>query len=176
MKKKFVIHGILASSLLFAVYFAILSVSNSFSHAISQFLSLWYFIIIIVVGFGVQIALYSYVHNSMKSNKAAKAEIVASSGISTSSMIACCAHHLTDVLPVMGLSALSLLLVKYQLFLIVLGIASNSTGITMMLGIIQNNNLYDEKNPLFKINMKDLMNIVILISLIALVLVFFQSV
>jgi len=43
-------------------------------------------------------------------------------------MIACCAHHLTDVVPILGLSALSIWLVNFQTPLLAIGIVSNAAG------------------------------------------------
>ena len=176
MEKKNVFYGFLGSAILLIVYFSILTIGNNFEHAVSQFFAFWYWILLLVIGFGFQVGLYSYIRRSIRNMKGAKAEVVASGGISTGSMIACCAHHLSDVLPIIGLSAASLFLIKYQLFLTVLGVGSNLVGITIMLGIMQEHELHKKNSKLFKINMKNLMNIVILISLIALVLVFFQSV
>lgn len=56
-------------------------------------------------------------------------------------MIACCAHHLSDVLPFVGLAGLAAFLVDYQVFFIVLGVVSNIIGIMIMLESIQRHNL-----------------------------------
>ncbi len=52
-------------------------------------------------------------------------------------MAACCAHHLTDVLPNLGLSGLATFLASYQVLFIVIGVLSNVVGITIMLETIQ---------------------------------------
>lgn len=176
IKKKAAIYGIMAGMIMFAVYFSILSISNSFSHAINQFFGLWYWILLLVIGFGVQIGLYSYIKNMHHMSKAVKAEVAATGTMSTGSMIACCAHHLTDVLPIIGLSAASLFLVKYQLLLIAVGVSSNFIGITIMLGIMQKSKIYKKNSRFFSINMVDLRNIVIVLSLIVIVVLFFKSI
>ena len=48
---------------------------------------------------------------------------------STLGMIACCAHHLTDILPILGLSFLTALLIQYQKVILLVAIASNLSGI-----------------------------------------------
>ncbi len=48
-------------------------------------------------------------------------------------MAACCAHHLADVLPLLGLSGVAIFLVRYQLFFIIAGVLSNVVGITITL-------------------------------------------
>ncbi len=130
---------------------------------------MWYWILILVTGFGIQLGLYSYVRFNIRTKATgATAEIAAAGGISTGSMIACCAHHITDVLPIIGLSAAAVFLAKYQLPFILLGIFSNLVGITMMLHIIQKHALYQKKGILktiFNFRMKRVRNIVGILSI-----------
>ena len=56
-------------------------------------------------------------------------------------MVACCAHHLSDILPLLGLSGMAIFLVRYQLFFIIIGVLSNVVGITIMLETIQRHGL-----------------------------------
>lgn len=133
--------------LLLALYFLILTLANSFSHAQEQFQLLWYWILTLVIGFGLQAGLYSYIRQEIRQRKikaAASKELAASAGISTGSMIACCTHHLVDVLPILGFSALFLFLAEYQVFFILLGILSNIVGSIFMLEIIKKHSLFRE--------------------------------
>ncbi len=141
--KKSILFGIGGGAFLLVVYFLILALTQSTSHVLEQFKALWYLILPLVIGFGVQVFLYSYIRYQTQNQnlKAATGEIAATGGISTGSMIACCAHHLVDVLPVLGLTAAFLFLAKYQAFFLLLGISSNIFGILMMLEIIKKNNL-----------------------------------
>jgi hypothetical protein len=91
-----------------------------------QFRQLWYLMTPLIAGFGFQIGLFSYI--KFLSSAAGTRIMAASSTTSTISMIACCAHHLTDVVPILGLSALSLWLVNFQAPLLALGIVSNAAG------------------------------------------------
>ncbi len=141
-KNKPIIIGTIGAIGLLIIYFVILTVANSFSHALEQLSEIWYWISILVIGFGVQLGLYSYIRfNISRKVKGATAEVATAGGISTGSMIACCAHHISDVLPIVGLSAAAIFLVKYQLPFILLGIFSNLVGITIMLNIIQKHKL-----------------------------------
>lgn len=137
--KKFILIGFTASLSLLFLYFIILSLANSFSHAVGQFLAMWYWILLLSAGFGAQVGLYTFIREKLKT--AASGVLAASGGISTGSMIACCLHHLVDVLPIIGLVAISLFLTQYQVLFIVIGILSNLIGIIIMLEIIQKNNL-----------------------------------
>lgn len=175
-RRKSIRNGAIAGFALVLFYLILLSIANSPQHAIEQFYSMWYWILILASGFGIQITLYSYIKYSInESIKGTKAEVIASGGISTGSMIACCAHHLVDVLPILGLSAASLFLLKYQIPFIILGIASNIAGITMMLNIIQKNKIYDETGKykaIFKNDLKNARDIVIVLAIIIVALVF----
>jgi hypothetical protein len=143
LKQRPVVMGFTASVALLIVYFGIVSLSESFEHAILQFRELWYWITLLVIGFGIQVGLYSYVRAALRAMEIAGAttSLAAASGVSTTSMVACCAHHLTDVLAIIGLSALSAVLATYQLPFIILGILSNFVGITLMLEVIQTHGL-----------------------------------
>ena len=136
-----IIFGILGSLALLTIYFGILTLVNSFSHAIEQFIGMWYWIITLVIGFGIQVGLYIYIKNKMSWNLSSSVILAASGGVSTTAMIACCAHHLTDVLPIIGLSAMAIFLEQYQKTFLTIGVISNLLGIAIMLRIIKKNNL-----------------------------------
>ncbi|MFQ6056389.1 MAG: hypothetical protein ACE5J3_10465, partial [Methanosarcinales archaeon] len=63
--KKHIVIGIIAGLILLAIYFTILSIANSFSHATEQFIEMWYWISALVIGFGIQVGLYSYIRTSI---------------------------------------------------------------------------------------------------------------
>mgnify|MGYP001564496844 CR=1 FL=1 len=173
MKNKFVFHGVIASLALSAIYLFIVSLSQGFSHAVEEFISIWYLMVPLIVGFGVQVGLFSYTHHSIKS--LSSKGVAASGGVSTVSMIACCAHHITDVLPIIGFTALALVLTQYQNFFVILGILSNLIGIFFILGIIQSRKLYSKKSSfsgLFAYNMKKIRNAMIVISIPILIISF----
>lgn len=177
--KKSILWGIGGGIILLTLYFLILSLTQSFSHALEQFLDLWYLILPLVIGFGLQVFLYSYIRYQVqgKNLKAATGELAASGGVSAGAMIACCAHHLIDVLPLLGLSAVFLFLAKYQIFFLFLGITSNIIGILFLLEIIQRHSLTGHCSLLaktMKFNLKKIRNGAILISIIFLLIAFGQ--
>lgn len=141
--RRFIIIGLVASFSLLALYFGILSLANSFSHALEQFSQMGYWILLLVAGFGLQVGLYFFIRASFRLKQMASptAAMATSGGISTGSMIACCLHHLVDVLPLIGLAAAAAFLTQYQLLFIIIGIFSNLIGITIMLEIIQKHKL-----------------------------------
>jgi hypothetical protein len=50
--------------------------------------------------------------------------------------VACCAHHITDVLPVLGLSAASAFLAEYRIPFMAAGLSMNLIGISVMVSIL----------------------------------------
>ena len=182
-RNKPVIVGAIGTVGLLIVYFGILTWTISLRHALEVFTGIWYWIIILAVGFGIQLALYSYIRiNIRKKGAAETAEVAAAGGISTGSMIACCAHHIINVLPIIGLAGLSATLTffeKYQIPFIMLGIFSNLFGITMMLNIIQKTGIYSKNNTFVKTifvpDMKIIRNIVLILSVLIVGFSFFWT-
>ena len=134
MKKT--IWGICGASALLLIYLIIMTLASTLETAVEQFIQLWPWMTALIIGFGVQIALYAHMKQSVMVSGIVPA-VSTSGGISTTSMIACCAHHLSDVLPLIGLSAAAIFLTKYQTLFFIVGILSNLVGITLMLKAIQ---------------------------------------
>ncbi len=140
--KKHIITGFIAGIVLLALYASILILAQGASHALEQTASLWYWLLALIVGFGTQVGLFSFIRQGLRERrKSLMAGLATSGGVSAGSMVACCAHHLSDVLPLLGISGLSAFLVNYQLFFIILGVMANVVGITIMLETIQRHGL-----------------------------------
>lgn len=159
--KKPLFWGLTAGLSLLAVYFLILTIANSFSHSIEQFREMWYWILLLVAGFGIQAGLFAYIRGVMKFRKEsglATSSIAAAGGMSTTSMVACCAHHLTDILPILGVSAAAVFLNQFQDLFLTIGVLSNLIGISLMFRIIQKHKLYQQDQRIFSALMKFNMN------------------
>jgi len=128
-----IIYGLLGSIVLSALYFGLMTWLSGFKIAWEQFMQLWPWMSILITGFGMQVGLFTYLHQQKKLTADEKASMAASGGVSTTSMLACCAHHLTDIAPLLGISALTFFLAKYQVTFLVFGIFSNIFGIVFML-------------------------------------------
>ncbi len=63
---------------------------------------------------------------------AATATGIVGTGTSTGAMLACCAHHLADVLPLIGLSGVAVFLTRYQMPVMIAGLAVNAGGIAYL--------------------------------------------
>lgn len=177
--KKSILWGMAGWLFLLILYFLILTIANSFAHSLDQLKNLWYWLLPLIMGFSIQVGLYAYIRLEIKQRaikSAAKAELAATGGVSTGSMVACCAHHLVDILPILGLSAAFVFLAQYQVWFIVLGILSNLIGIVLMLEIIKKHSLFQADgilNKIAKLNIKKLRNSAIVISVLLLLLSFF---
>lgn len=137
--------GILGMLALMVIYVLILFLATKdFQHVISQFITFKYWITALILGFGIQTGLFWYIRSGMHlTGKSSKTALATGASTSTVAMVACCAHHLTDILPILGLSAATLFLSKYQTHFFFLGIISNAAGIILMIYIIKNKGCLD---------------------------------
>jgi hypothetical protein len=137
--------GVSGSVFLLVTYFLTLTLLNSFEYAFEEIKVLGIWIALLTTGFGIQTGLFVYVRGSLKARATAQAtaSIAITGGMSATAMVACCMHHITSFLPILGLSAASLFLIKYQSFFLAIGVASNLLGITYMLRLIQKQELYE---------------------------------
>lgn len=131
---KTALNGIAASASLLAFYFVVSSLLGGVDFALSNFVQLWYWMVPLVVGFGIQIGMFFHLKKVM--HKEAIGPTAASTGVSTTSMVACCAHHLVDIAPFLGIAAAATFLTKYQSSLLLLGIVSNVLGIIYMASLM----------------------------------------
>ena len=142
--KRHILVGVGAAVLLIIVYLGIITLAQDLAHALEQTTELWYWVLALAGGFGIQAGLFSFIRQGIRERRAATTgSVAASGGVSAGSMAACCAHHLSDVLPLLGLSGVAIFLVRYQLFFIIVGVPSNIVGITIMLETIQRHGLSD---------------------------------
>ena len=132
--------GFLGALFLTGLYFGIVSWAESPEHALEFFWQDRWIVIPIILGFGVQVALYVI----LKKRLFVPVASVGPSGMltgaggttSTIAMVACCAHHVTDVLPILGLTAAATFLAQYRTTFMLVGLATTLIGIGVMLVIL----------------------------------------
>ncbi len=126
--------GLLGAVFLMGVYVGLVSLAESPEHAVDLFWQDRVFVVPIIIGFGVQVGLYARLRLGPRVRaRMAGATTAAGGGMSTAAMVACCAHHVADVLPVLGLSAAATLLAQWKVPFLVVGLLMNLAGITVML-------------------------------------------
>ncbi|MBF6612499.1 MAG: hypothetical protein IVW55_05160 [Chloroflexi bacterium] len=122
--------GVLASIGLLTLYLGTITLAQSWEHALQQLGDDLWFVGAITLGFGIQVGLFTYLR-ALRAHTGAGG-MVASTGTSTVAMLACCAHHLTEVLPLIGLSGVAVFLNAYKTPLLWLGLVMNLGGIAYM--------------------------------------------
>ena len=134
--------GLLGTLFLTGVYFGIVSWAESPGHALDLFWQDRWIVIPLILGFGVQVALFVVLKRGLflpvGSMGASGAMTGAGGATSTMAMVACCAHHVTDVLPILGLTAAATFLADYQQAFMLLGLGTTILGIIVMLVILYN--------------------------------------
>ena len=131
---------LLGSSLIAAIYFGILIAAQGFEAALNIFLPNRWYVIPIWIIFGIQAALYSILRFRLfipsTTTHHTGALMGTSGGTSTAAMVACCLHHVTDVLPMLGLSAAATFLTRYQRPFMLAGLGMNIIGMLVMLLVL----------------------------------------
>jgi hypothetical protein len=132
--------GLAGSIFLFAVYLGLVSFAESPMHAIEFFWQDRWIVIPIILGFGVQTGVFIILKKQLfipVSNPGPQGALTGTSGAtSTIAMAACCAHHVTDVLPILGLTAAATFLAQYRTAFMLVGLGMTLVGITVMLVIL----------------------------------------
>jgi len=125
MQKGIFFGSIAAFSLLAFYALVMIILTKSYQAAIEQFQTLWWIMIPLAIGFGIQVGLYTKLKQS--------GTTVAAGGTSAGiGMVACCAHHLADVLPLIGLAGVSIFLSQFQIPILVISLFINLLGIFIM--------------------------------------------
>jgi Cu+-exporting ATPase len=127
-----VLCGIFASTILLVVYFVVLTLVSGWSYALSQFAMYWYYIISLVVGFGIQIVLYQYIKALVHEGRGMGKVVGVSGTTSTAAMISCCAHYLVNLVPILGITGLATFVSQYQIKIFWIGLAFNIFGIVFI--------------------------------------------
>lgn len=132
--------GLGGSTLLTALYLGIVSITEAPEYALRLFWDDKWIVLPIILGFGVQVALYTILKKRLfvpVAHTGPSAALTGASGAtSTVAMVACCLHHVTDVLPILGLTAATTFLARYRIPFMLVGLGMTLTGIAVMLVIL----------------------------------------
>jgi hypothetical protein len=142
---------LLGVAMMAGAYFGLLTWAQGWGSAASLFLFNRWYVIPIWLAFGIQAAIYSIlrfrlfvpitpIKGATTGPAGVKAPVTGvmgtSGGTSIAAMVACCLHHVTDVLPILGVSAAAAFLTRYQRPFMLVGLGMNLAGILVMLFIL----------------------------------------
>ncbi len=102
------------------------------------FLTNGIFVYLIPLAVGIQMGLFRY-HRNLTTGNIAGSEKMGMAGSATSSltMVACCLHHVSDLLPTVGfILAASSFLIRYKDAIITIGLLANMAGSAYILRAI----------------------------------------
>lgn len=135
-----IIFGLAGSLTLASLYLGLVSWAESFPHAVQYFWQDRWITIPITLGFGIQTSLYVILKKRLfvpVTQTGPSGVLTGTSGAtSTMAMVACCAHHVTDVLPILGLTAAATFLAQYRTAFMLIGLGMTIIGISIMVVII----------------------------------------
>jgi len=128
------------SALITGVYLGFLAALQGWNYAVLQLARDRLYVVPIIAAFGIQAALYSILrlglYGPATGTRPGGAVIGASGSTSATAMVACCLHQATNVLPILGLSAATAFLARYQRPFMLVGLAMNIGGIVFMLLVL----------------------------------------
>lgn len=130
--------GLAAGLALVALYLLLVSWAQGWAHARDLLWTDRYYVTAIATGFALQAGLFVHLRRllNMRARASAGAGTAVGTSASTGAMLACCAHHVVDALPLLGLSGLAVFLVDFRLPLMLGGIGVNLAGVLFMLRLV----------------------------------------
>ncbi|MEK7180985.1 MAG: hypothetical protein AAB738_01450 [Patescibacteria group bacterium] len=125
---KSIIKGLAGTIALLILYFGVVSAISGWSFAKDQFSQNWYWFTALSIGFGIQIGLFTYLRALHRAQVAGRG-VVISGTTSGVAMLACCAHYLVNIIPIIGIAGVATIIGQYQTEIFILGLAANLAGI-----------------------------------------------
>ncbi len=123
-----ILAGSSASAALLGLFFLIVSLLSGRAFAWRQFAGYWYYLVPLTLGFGLQIGLFVYLRTAIR-ERAAGGVVAVTGTTSAASMLACCAHYLTNILPLVAATGLVTFATQYQIQFFWAGLAMNGFGV-----------------------------------------------
>ncbi len=131
LKIKPINFGLLGLAGMMIFYYVILAATTGdLLHPFFFFIIKWYFLAPLFLGFGLQMFLFQKLRIVVHENSLKMAG--AAAGTSGAAMAACCAHHLADVFPLLGLAGAAAAVSDYQDWFLGAGVLMNIIGVIYM--------------------------------------------
>lgn len=129
MSRRSATWGVAAAATLATFYVAVLAGSAGWSHLSDTLGRDWWLVLLLTAGFGVQVAVLVEVRRRHKAAHGVTAVAGAGAGTSAVGMVACCAHHLADLVPLIGLSGAATFLTAQQRTLMWVAVGMTAAGV-----------------------------------------------
>lgn len=123
--------GTLAAAALAAFYAAVVGGVGGVGHLGDQVRADWPWLVAILLGFGVQVGLFVELRRRRRLQASMRAAAGTGAGASALGMVACCAHHVADLAPLIGASGAAVFLTGYRVPIMAVGIATNAVGVAL---------------------------------------------
>jgi hypothetical protein len=125
-----IVSGLIGAMVITIFYVLVVALaSGSWQHLVDQMRADWILIVLVVVAFATQVALFTELRCRHRLQAAAATASGAGAGASAAGMIACCAHHLADLLPFLGAGGVATFLYDYKVPFVLIGVGVSAAGI-----------------------------------------------
>lgn len=132
MTPKAIRAGVLAAAVLGLFYALVVGGVGGLTHLGQQAADDWPWLAMILAGFGAQVALFVELRHRKRLHDAAmKTATGGGAGASAVGMVACCAHHVADLAPIIGVSSLAVFLTDYRIPIMIGGVLINGLGVLL---------------------------------------------
>ena len=122
--------GVGAAAAMAIFYVAVVrGASGSWNHLGNQVRQDWAYLTVIIAGFGTQVSLVAEIRRRHRLDAAMAAAGGTGTGASTTGMVACCAHHLADLVPFIGATGAATFLIDYRVPFMLVGVGVNAVGV-----------------------------------------------
>lgn len=123
--------GLVAAAGLALFYAMVVGGVGGLGHLRQQAMTDWPWLTLILAGFGTQVALFAELRRRRRLHAAMRATAGGGAAASAVGMVACCAHHIADLIPVIGASSAAVFLTDYRVPIMLAGIAVNAIGVLL---------------------------------------------
>lgn len=121
--------GIAAAAALGLIYALVVGGIGGLDHLTRQTADDWPWLVLVLTGFGAQVGLVVEVRRRQRLHADVRVTASTGAGASVVGMVACCAHHVADLAPVIGASGAAVFLTEYRVPITATGVAINAVGV-----------------------------------------------
>ncbi|WP_340682758.1 hypothetical protein LCL61_29395 [Amycolatopsis coloradensis] len=121
--------GLAGAGALALFYAVVVGVAGGLEHLGRQAVEDWPWLMLILGGFGTQVGLFVELRRRRRLHADVRAATGGGAGASAVGMVACCAHHIADLVPIIGASGAAVFLTDYRTPIMAAGVAINAAGV-----------------------------------------------